>query len=167
MNGLGDEFLTRSAFTRNQHRNVGIRNSHNTLQDVANCFGTPDDVFEAVTFTKLARQKLDLPFELALTVLATVVSVNPRGWIVADAGLKALGMDHGDPSWSAGDVLFCSDEHVTLVPASSAASAPPAVGDRIRLEPAHVDPTVAKHEVMWVVDGRDVVDRWPVDLRHW
>ena len=28
-------------------------------------------------------------------------------------------------------------------------------------------PTVARHERMWVVQGDDVVDVWPVDLRHW
>ncbi|MCB1027043.1 MAG: alanine racemase, partial [Microthrixaceae bacterium] len=33
--------------------------------------------------------KLGLPFSKALSVLATVVSVNAGGWIVADAGLKA------------------------------------------------------------------------------
>ena len=30
--------------------------------------------------------------------------------------------------------------------------------------PAHVDPTVALHERMVVVDGEDVVDTWAVDL---
>ena len=33
--------------------------------------------------------------------------------------------------------------------------------------PAHVDPTVAYHERMFVVDGHTVVDEWPVDLRGW
>ncbi len=108
--------------------------------------------------------ELDLPFELALGVLATVISVSPKGWIVADAGLKALGMDHGNPSWMHGDVFFCSDEHTTLAPHDLAAWS---VGDRIRLQPAHVDPTVAKHDAMWVVDGDDVLDRWAVDLRGW
>src|SRR5205807_34328 len=40
---------------------------------------------------------LDLPFELALSIVATVISVS-EGWAVADCGLKALGMDHGDPT---------------------------------------------------------------------
>ena len=44
-----------------------------------------------------------LPFRQALTVLATVISVTDHvgslpGWAVADVGLKALGMDHGNPS---------------------------------------------------------------------
>lgn len=109
-------------------------------------------------------EKFDLPFEIALTVQATVISVNPNGWIVADAGLKAFGMDHGDPTWADGEVFFCSDEHITLKPTDLAKWK---VGDRVRLQPAHVDPTIAKHEAMWVVDGETVVDRWAVDLRNW
>lgn len=108
--------------------------------------------------------QLDLPFQLALTVLARVISVSRKGWIVADAGLKALSMDHGNPSWALGKVLFCSDEHTTLVPDVPADWH---VGDLVRLEPAHVDPTVAKHEQLWVVDGDVVTDRWAVDLRGW
>ncbi|MCP3992646.1 MAG: metal-activated pyridoxal enzyme [Actinomycetia bacterium] len=108
---------------------------------------------------------LEIPFQLALTVLATVVSVSAKGWFVADAGLKALGMDHGNPSSPDGALQFCSDEHTTLVPFDGAVA--PVVGDLIRLHPAHVDPTVARHEQMWVVDGAAVVDVWPIDLRHW
>ena len=74
-------------------------------------------------------------------------------------------MDHGNPTWAGpGSVLYCSDEHVTLVPDELSAHA---VGDRVVLHPAHVDPTVARHEVMWVTDGDAIVDRWPIDLRHW
>ena len=121
---------------------------------------------QAGSFTLMDTQytQLDLPFELALGVLATVISVNPKGWIVVDAGLKSLGMDHGDPSWDRGDVFFCSDEHTTLAPHEFGDWS---VGDRVRLYPAHVDPTVAKHEQMWLVDGDTIVDRWPIDLRHW
>jgi D-threonine aldolase len=107
----------------------------------------------------------DVPFEQALTVLATVVSVNPGGWAVADAGLKAFGMDHGNPSLPGAAVWYCSDEH-TVFSADDGAALPP-VGARVRLLPAHVDPTCALHEQMWVVDGEEVVDCWPVDLRGW
>ena len=37
------------------------------------------------------------PFTLALSVVGTVISVSPQ-WAVLDVGLKALGMDHGNPS---------------------------------------------------------------------
>ena len=63
---------------------------------------------------------LDLPFSQALEVLATVISVAPD-WAVADCGLKALGMDHGNPSMKEGSVRFCSDEHVTFAPRRASA----------------------------------------------
>jgi D-threonine aldolase len=108
--------------------------------------------------------QLDSPFEKALSVMATVISVSPKGWIVADAGLKAFGMDHGNPSWDHGDVFFCSDEHITLAPREPSDWK---VGDRVHLWPAHIDPTVARHQQFWMADGDKVIDRWPIDLRHW
>ena len=108
-----------------------------------------------------AYAKLDLPFKHALTIVATVISVSP-GYAVADCGLKALGMDHGNPEIEAATVFFCSDEHVTFIPDTSVR-----VGDRIVVRPAHVDPTVAYHERMHVVAGDEVVETWPVDLRGW
>jgi D-serine deaminase-like pyridoxal phosphate-dependent protein len=106
----------------------------------------------------------DLPFEQALSVLATVISTNPSGWAVADAGLKAFGMDHGNPALPGAQVWYCSDEHVVF---STDGQPPPAVGDRVRLLPAHVDPTCALHERLWVVEGDEVVDCWPIDMRGW
>jgi D-serine deaminase-like pyridoxal phosphate-dependent protein len=111
-----------------------------------------------------AYAELRLPFRQALWVEATVISVSPKGWFVADCGLKALGMDHGDPKTDEGTVLFCSDEHVTIRPEGGKA---PRVGDRVRIWPAHVDPTIALHERMHVVDGEEVVETWEVDLRGW
>ena len=104
---------------------------------------------------------LDLPFELALSIVATVISVS-EGWAVADCGLKALGMDHGDPTVIGHTVWFCSDEHVTFGP-----EIPVSVGDRVRVLPAHIDPTVAYHERMHLASGDEVVDTWEIDLRGW
>ncbi len=100
-------------------------------------------------------------FAPALWIEATVISVSAR-WAVVDCGLKALGMDHGNPTIEAARVHVVSDEHITFTPAAAAH-----VGDRVRVWPAHVDPTVAYHERMHVVDGEDVVETWPVDLRGW
>ncbi|HWC68901.1 MAG TPA: alanine racemase [Acidimicrobiales bacterium] len=106
---------------------------------------------------------LGLPFRAALFVDATVISVRPD-WAVCDAGLKAFGMDHGNPALLGGTVWYCSDEHTTFAPDDGSAVAP---GDRVRLQPAHVDPTVAYHERMHLVRGDEVVDVWEVDLRGW
>jgi D-serine deaminase-like pyridoxal phosphate-dependent protein len=107
--------------------------------------------------------KTGVPFRQALSVLATVISVS-AGWAVADCGLKALGMDHGNPSIDGATVFYCSDEHITFVPDEGRRVR---VGDRIRVIPAHVDPTVAYHPHLYLVDGDDVVDTWPIDLRGW
>lgn len=100
-------------------------------------------------------------FRPALWVEATVISVSARH-AVADCGLKALGMDHGDPAMDVGDVWLVSDEHVTFRPNGAVH-----VGDRVRVWPAHVDPTVAYHDRMHVVEGERVLDVWEVDLRGW
>jgi D-threonine aldolase len=106
---------------------------------------------------------LGLPFAQALSVLATVISVS-RDWSVADCGLKALGMDHGNPTVEGAAVRFCSDEHLTFTPEDEHRVR---VGDRISVIPAHVDPTVAYHRQLHLVDGEDVLETWPVDLRGW
>ncbi|MDQ2648118.1 MAG: alanine racemase [Actinomycetota bacterium] len=104
-------------------------------------------------------------FENALFVNTTVISVSPKGWGVLDAGLKAFGMDHGDPKvLDVGDCWFVSDEHITF---GIAEGAKVQVGDRVRVVPAHVDPTVSQHERMHVIDGDEVLDVWDVDLRGW
>jgi len=108
-----------------------------------------------------AYGKLGLPFVQALWVWATVISVAPA-YAVADCGLKSLGMDHGNPSVENGSVWFCSDEHTTFAP-----STPVQVGDRVRVIPAHIDPTIAYHERMHLVSGETVLETWPVDLRGW
>jgi D-serine deaminase-like pyridoxal phosphate-dependent protein len=102
-----------------------------------------------------------LPFEQACWVVGTVISVADR-WAVADVGLKALGMDHGNPPVVDGTPWFYSDEHVTF-----GATPLPQAGERVRVQPAHVDPTMAMHDAAWVVSGDEVVDRWAIDLRGW
>jgi D-serine deaminase-like pyridoxal phosphate-dependent protein len=109
-----------------------------------------------------AYGKLDIPFKHALTVLATVISVSETN-AVADSGLKSFGMDHGNPQMMDDhQILYLSDEHLSFVPAS-----PVQVGDRVRVLPAHIDPTVAYHERMHLCRGDEVLETWEVDLRGW
>jgi len=104
-------------------------------------------------------------FESALFVNTTVISVSHKGWGVLDAGLKAFGMDHGDPTvLDVGDCWFVSDEHLTFGIAEGAAVK---VGDRVRVVPAHVDPTVSQHERLHLVDHDEVLEVWDIDLRGW
>ena len=127
------------------------------------------------TLMDTAYAKAGLPFREALAVAATVIArgrSGDRSYVVADAGLKALGMDHGLPDVELGDgsrasVWFCSDEHVTFsLPKGSEASLPE-LGSLVAVRPAHVDPTVALHERFVVVRDGVAVDEWAVDLRGW
>jgi len=106
---------------------------------------------------------LGLPFTQAMFVLGTVISAS-KDWAVVDIGLKSLGMDHGNPLIENASVWFVSDEHTTF---SMTSGELPRVGDRVKVTPAHVDPTMAMHEVAWAVSGETIVDRWSIDLRSW
>ena len=104
------------------------------------------------------------PFRQALRVVGTVIS-STANWAVADVGLKALGMDHGNPTIDGHSVWFCSDEHVTFAPHDGGTV--PRVGDRQLVVPAHIDPTMALHEAAWLVRDDEILDRWAIDLRGW
>lgn len=106
-----------------------------------------------------AYGSLGLPFRQGLFVLATVISASDEH-AVADAGLKALAMDHGNPAIEGKDVWYLADEHIVFAP-------PGRVGERVRVLPAHIDPTIAKHDRMYLVRGDDVTDIWEIDLRGW
>jgi D-serine deaminase-like pyridoxal phosphate-dependent protein len=112
-----------------------------------------------------AYAKLDIPFELAFTVLGTVLSRPRPEQCAADNGHKACSIDHGNPSVKGiggASVLYLADEHVVVaLPPESALS----VGDRLELYPSHIDPTINLHDVMYVVDGDDVVEVWPISAR--
>lgn len=106
----------------------------------------------------------DLPFELAFTIHATVLSRPRPAQCAGDAGLKACATDHGNPAvrLDGAQVLFLSDEHCTLsIPAESALQP----GDRIELLPSHIDPTINLHDVLYAVEGDEVVGVWDVTAR--
>lgn len=107
--------------------------------------------------------QLGLPFTQAAFVIGTVISASAK-WAVIDVGLKSLGMDHGNPSIDGCSVWFCSDEHTTFSPVDGKQ---PKVGAKIRVTPAHIDPTVAMHDAAWITSGDAIVERWEIDLRGW
>jgi D-serine deaminase-like pyridoxal phosphate-dependent protein len=109
--------------------------------------------------------RLGLPFEQALFVLGTVVSRPTKDRCVADCGHKSTTKDHGNPSVDAiegATVLSLNDEHATIAlpPGSTIA-----VGDRVRMRPSHIDPTMNLHDVVYAVEGERVIDIWPIAAR--
>jgi D-serine deaminase-like pyridoxal phosphate-dependent protein len=108
---------------------------------------------------------LGMPFEQALFVLGTVVSRPVPERCVIDAGHKACTKDHGHPSVKGmkdASVLGLNDEHTIIaLPATSQVK----VGDRLALIPSHIDPTMNLHDVVYALDGDQVVGVWPIAAR--
>ncbi|MHB1584336.1 MAG: type III PLP-dependent enzyme domain-containing protein, partial [Acidimicrobiales bacterium] len=113
------------------------------------------------------------PEDVALVVLATVVSVPAVDRFVLDAGSKALGADR--PVWMGGYGLVpsrpgavveqLSEHHAVVALERSAPAGPPAVGSRVAVVPNHVCAAVNLADELVVVDGGAVVDRWSLAPR--
>ena len=110
--------------------------------------------------------QLKIPFIQACFVLGTVIS-RSKDWLVIDVGLKSLATDHGNPSVDGYDVLFCSDEHTTLVTKKDSAIGLANVGEKLLVRPSHIDPTMAMHSVAWATRSDEVLECWQIDLRGW
>ena len=113
--------------------------------------------------------------DLALTVLATVVSTAVPGQAVIDAGTKALGReplrapDGEDAGWGAlldrpeVRVVRMSEEHGILD--LSRTSWKPAVGEQVRVVPNHVCIVVHLNDLVYGVRDEVVETHWPVVAR--
>jgi D-serine deaminase-like pyridoxal phosphate-dependent protein len=109
-----------------------------------------------------------VPFETALAVETTVISVNRRGMATTDAGLKAFATDAGAPEIAAGAPArasydFFGDEQgrVTFADETQTLRA----GDRIACVVPHCDPTVNLYDWYHVVRGETLEAIWRVDAR--
>jgi D-serine deaminase-like pyridoxal phosphate-dependent protein len=107
---------------------------------------------------------LDLPFEPALYCVTTVISRRPSR-AVLNVGLKELTVEYGMPVIQApgARVTALSDEHaqVSLTAGSDAL----AVGDKVLLIPAHVDPAVNLYDRLFAWSGSEFTE-WEVDGRR-
>jgi 3-hydroxy-D-aspartate aldolase len=112
-------------------------------------------------------------FEHSLFLFATVMSRAPQaGRAVLDAGLKAHSVDSGMPTVHSDargmpvrglDYRKASDEHGVVFAAPGAVL--PALGDKLRLVPGHIDPTLNLHDWIVGVRGGMVETLWPVSAR--
>jgi 3-hydroxy-D-aspartate aldolase len=108
------------------------------------------------------------PFETALFVATSVVSVNAPGYVTCDAGLKCFATDGPAPEPAAGAppgsrYEFFGDEHGKLILPPGAPRPP--LGAILECVTPHCDPTVNLHDVYHLVRGDTLVDIWPVDAR--
>jgi D-serine deaminase-like pyridoxal phosphate-dependent protein len=106
-------------------------------------------------------------FEMALTVIATVVSVPTADRAMVDAGLKAFSTDKPfppEPVERPGITYgFAGDEHgrLTITDASRA----PKLGERIEFFPPHCDPTINLYDRIHIVRGQAVESVWEISAR--
>src|SRR5262245_9776331 len=106
-------------------------------------------------------------FEMALTVLTTVVSVPTEDRAMVDGGLKAFSTDKPFPPEAVErpgiSYGFAGDEHGRL--AITDPSRAPRLGDRIEFFPPHCDPTINLYDRFYVVRGPKVEAVWPIAAR--
>ena len=106
-------------------------------------------------------------FEMALTVIATVVSVPARDRAVVDAGLKAFSTDKPFPPEAVErpgiSYEFAGDEHGRLT--LSDPDRPLRLGERIEFLPPHCDPTINLYDRFYAMRGDRVEAVWEIAAR--
>jgi len=106
-------------------------------------------------------------FEMALTVVTTVVSVPATDRAMVDGGLKAFSTDKPFPPEAVErpgvEYGFAGDEHgrLTIVDRDRALQ----LAERIEFFPPHCDPTVNLYDRLWVVRGTGVEAVWEIAAR--
>jgi D-serine deaminase-like pyridoxal phosphate-dependent protein len=110
-----------------------------------------------------------VPYESALTVLATVISRPAADRVVVDAGLKTVSDDSGParvadaPGWV---YAHAGDEHGVLTRApGDATSRDLQPGDRVALMPSHIDTTINLHDRLIAHRAGEVEVTWAVSAR--
>ncbi|HEY8616803.1 alanine racemase [Phenylobacterium sp.] len=109
----------------------------------------------------------DGAFRQALCVATTVISANHPKWVTVDAGLKALSTDGpapvpATPGFETASFRFFGDEHGML---SRPEGRQVGRGERTDLVPGHIDPTIDRHDVLWLVRGDVLEGMIPVEGR--
>jgi len=109
--------------------------------------------------------------QLALAIVATVVSVPTADRFILDSGAKVLGPDR--PTWAPGhgllpdfpgSVITGLWEHHAVV-RNPGGQPPPQVGDQVTVFPNHVCTVVNLVDSVYVATGGQLVDVWPVTAR--
>lgn len=109
-------------------------------------------------------RQVDLPFECALSLRTTVLSVPAPGTAIVDAGMKAITFEFGRPTIKdlPGVTLqVLSEEHGHLIVDGAVL----AVGQHVELVPSHSDTTVNLHDWMFGLRGDRVEEIFRIEGR--
>ncbi len=106
-------------------------------------------------------------FEMALTVLTTVVSRPSAELAIVDAGFKSFSTDKPFPpeavEWPGLEYSWAGDEHGRLTIADPDRA--PRLGDRIEFFPPHCDPTINLYDRLYAMRGDTVEGVWDIAAR--
>jgi D-serine deaminase-like pyridoxal phosphate-dependent protein len=108
-----------------------------------------------------------VPFQLALTVLATVISLSGETRVIVDAGFKSLSTDSGfaiPSSLKGWNYSPAGDEHGLLEKTDSEAVSLK-IGDRLELIPSHIDTTVNLHDLYHPHRNGVLEPVWSIETR--
>lgn len=109
-------------------------------------------------------RQVDVPFECALSLVTTVISVPDAHTAIIDAGMKAMTFEFGLPEVKGHDgvsLVFLSEEHGHLM-----VDGPPLhVGQRIELTPSHSDTTINLHDELFGLRGDRLESIFAIEAR--
>jgi D-serine deaminase-like pyridoxal phosphate-dependent protein len=106
----------------------------------------------------------DLPFQPAAILLTRIVSKPCADRLCLDLGHKAVAAENPPPrvrllELPGAEAVTHSEEHLVIATPRAAEFR---IGQCLHGIPRHVCPTVALHEVAWVIEGGKVRDGWPI-----
>ncbi len=105
-------------------------------------------------------------FDIALKLLATVVSTPSRDRAIIDAGLKAISTDGGMPILKGMEGVECiirSEEHGILKINDPTIRFN--IGDKVEIYPSHCDTTINLHDNYYVTRKDDLEAIWEISAR--
>jgi 3-hydroxy-D-aspartate aldolase len=106
-------------------------------------------------------------FEMALTVLTTVVSVPSQEMAMVDGGFKAFSTDRPfvpeTVEWPGVEYTWAGDEHGRLMTAEPGRL--PKLGQLIEFFPPHCDPTINLYDRFYAMRGDQVEAVWEISGR--
>ena len=118
-----------------------------------------------VTMDWSYKERVGDQFDVALTVLAHVISVNGDN-LVLNAGVKSIGHEMGPPKLrdypQAEIPSFGSEEHTSVhFPGHNLK-----VGDFVHIIPSHCCMTCSLHRDMFVYEGENITHTWPAAIGY-
>lgn len=104
----------------------------------------------------------------SLKLLTTVISVNQKGFVTVDAGLKSMYKDGAvpqiiTPGYQNMKYDWFGDEYGKIIYENHKKA--PALGTVLELVTSHCDPTINLFDKIYVTSGSKVIDEWEIDMR--